>query len=150
MEDQNVTAAQVIAASEKLETDSAALYRELAARFPQRAGMFEAAAQDSEKLRLTITRTYQETISDALEACFCFQGLRLKDYGADMGLGGKVALAEALQVAKALEKTAVTFYEEVAVRSQSLLATIPGAFKRAARKRTARLQEIEALHQRSR
>jgi hypothetical protein len=44
-----------------------------------------------------------------------------------------------------LEEKATAFYQEVAERSQSLLATIPAAFKRVAKKRTVRKHQWEAL-----
>ena len=54
-------------------------------------------------------------------------------------LGGAVALAIAL------EETAIAFYQDVAEASESLLATIPRAFKRVARTRRRRKDKLQAL-----
>ena len=69
----------------------------------------------------------------------------LEDYQVEPELPDDVALADALQMAIALEDHAVRLYQEVAQRSQSLLATIPAAFRRVAKKRTARRKRWEAL-----
>jgi len=145
MEGLNLTAATIISFSQQLEDDSAALYQELARRFPEQADTFMAAVKQSNKNKVWITRTYQETISDALEACFGFQGISLKDYQVEWALPEGASYSEALQTAIVLEHEAIAFYHDVAERSKSLLATIPGAFKRAAKKRAAGKHELEAL-----
>ncbi len=145
MEEINLTTATVISFSQQLEEDSAAFYEQLAERFTEHADTFMAAVKQSHKNKVWITRTYQETISDALEACFCFQGLNLKDYEIEWALPEGASYPEALRTAIALEDKTIAFYQDVAERSESLLATIPGAFKRAAKKRAARKRELEGL-----
>ncbi len=145
MEDINLTASMIVSFSEKLEDATATFYQELSRRFPDQSAAFTKAAEDAQKHKVWIVRTYQETISDALEACFCFQGMSLQDYGVEPELPDDAGLADALLMAIGLEDEAVRLYEEVAERSQSLLATIPAAFRRVVKKRTARRRQWEEL-----
>jgi len=145
MKDRPVTASAVISFSQKLEGSSSRFYEELAQRFAECRETFLGFARDGSKNQLLITRTYQETISDALEAGFSFQGLRLEGHLVELTLPVDMSLAEALEMAIDLEERAVAFYEEVAERSQSLLATIPGAFRRVARRRRRRKAALEAM-----
>ncbi|HUV95108.1 MAG TPA: hypothetical protein VMX14_09810 [Anaerolineae bacterium] len=145
MRDRPITASAVISFSQELEGGSSRFYEELAQRFAECRETFLGFATDGNKSRVLITRTYQETISDALEAGFSFQGLRLEDHLVELTLPVDMSLAEALQMAIGLEEKAVAFYEEVAERSQSLLATIPGAFRRVARRRRRRKGALEAM-----
>ncbi len=145
MEDVNLTASMIVSFSEQLEDATTSFYEELCGRFPDHSEAFAKAAEDAQKHKTWIVRTYQETISDALEACFCFQGMNLQDYPVEPKLSEGARLADALQIAIAMEQQAVRLYEEVAERSQSLLATIPAAFRRVAKKRAARERQWEGL-----
>jgi hypothetical protein len=145
MEDANLTASLVVSFSEKLEDATTEFYETLAHRFAVRSYRFAQAAQDAQKHKIWLVRTYQETISDALEACFCFQGMNLRHHEVDLTLPEDAGLPLALQMAIDLEEKAIAFYQEVAERSQSLLATIPAAFKRVAKRRAARKQQWEGL-----
>lgn len=146
MENQDLTASAIIHFSEKLENRSTAFYKELAARFAEHKEAFLAFARESQKNKVWVTRTYQETISDALEACFCFEGLPLNDYAFEPTLTKDASYADALAMALLLEEKATAFYQDVAERSESLLATITGAFKRVAKKRNKRKLKLESLH----
>ena len=106
---------------------------------------FAGWAEDCGKSSIQVTRTYQETITDALEAGFSFGGLSLAAYEVDLELTARIGLDQALSKAAALEERAIAFYGDVAERSESLLATIPRAFRRAARTRRRRLEGLEAL-----
>ncbi len=145
MDDTNVTASMIVSFSEKLEDATTAFYETLAHKFAERSHAFAKAAQDAQKHKVWLVRTYQETISDALEACFCFQGMNLKHHKVHLTLPEDAGLPLALQTAIDLEEKAIAFYQEVAERSESLLATIPAAFKRVAKNRTARRQQWEGL-----
>jgi len=144
---ENLTASSIISYVQSLEDGSAAFYGELAERFKGHRDSFAAFAAESKKNKVTVVRTYQETITDALEACFCFEGLELASYAVDTALAEGVSLTDALNVAIELEDAAIRFYLEVAERSEALLATIPRAFKRVARKRSKRKDCLEALLQ---
>jgi hypothetical protein len=140
-----LTASAIISFSTDLEARSAGFYRELRKRYPQHEGTFASWAEECEKSSIQITRTYQETITDALEAGFSFSGLGLAAYEVDVDLPAGIGLDQALEKAVALEEGAVAFYQDVAERSDSLLATIPRAFRRVARTRHRRLEKLETL-----
>jgi len=145
MGDQQLTAAAIISFCERLQDDSARFYEELARRFPEHRRAFEGYAQRCERDKTQIQRTYQETVTDALETGYSFEGLSLQEYVVDLSLAPDADLNAAIDVAVALEKRAIAFYEDVARRSQSLLATIPRAFERVAQRRSERLSELEAM-----
>jgi len=145
MEDTNVTTASIIHFAENLEDQSAAFYDELTGQFAPYKDKFLGFARESRKNKVLIVRTYQETITDALEACFSFEGLSLQKY-AVAGLSAKGhTLADAAAMGIALEETAIRFYSEVAVLCQSTLATIPRAFQRVAEGRKKRLAELRGM-----
>ena len=145
MEDTNITASAVISFTQELEDCSAAFYEQLAELFEVTRETFLAFAVEDRKNKKMVTRTYQETISDALEACFAFEGLRLTDYAIETTLVASTGYSEALEMAIALEDEICEFYVDVAERSQSLLATIPRAFRRVVKKRSKRKPKLHAL-----
>lgn len=140
-----VTASSVISFAEQLEDRSAALYRDLAEAFPDRRDTFLSLADDCEKTKTSVVRTYRETISDALEAGFSFEGLNLADYEVDVTLGEGDGYETAMERAIALEAKAAGFYKDVGDRSRSLLATISMAFKSSARTRRRRQKKLQSL-----
>ena len=142
---ESLTASSIISFAEKIEDDSASFYAALAKSFEEQEGLFLGFAKESKKNKVAIVRTYQETITDALEACFAFEGLDLRDYVIDTTLAESIGLADALTVALTLEDTTCMFYLDAAERSQGLLATIPRVFTRVARKRSKRREQLKAL-----
>ena len=133
-----VTAASVISFVERLEDQSTAFYKGLAERYPEGRDAFREFAESGQKDKRAIVRTYRETVSDALETGFSFQGLDLNAYETDTHLAEDAGIHEALDQALALEERAAAFYRDVAERSRSLLATIPMAFRSAAKRRERR------------
>jgi len=146
MERANLTASAIIKFTQDLEERSMRFYEELAQRFEKHKETFRVFAKDSKRNGVLITRTYQETITDALEACFGFEGLDLADYQVNRVLAEGISYSEALQAAIHLEEAATRFYIDAADRSESLLATIPSAFKRVAKKRGKRKVKLQVLH----
>ncbi len=146
MENLSLTASAVISFVGRLEDSTATFYEELAERFVGDKETLLGFAKESRKNKLWVTRTYQETISDALEACFAFQGLNLGEYAVETVLVEGASYSDALKMAIELEKKAIEFYLDVAECSQSLLATIPRAFSRVAKRRGKRKLELESLH----
>jgi rubrerythrin len=145
MGEPNLTAAAIVSFSGQLEDRSSAFYQELAKRLPEHANTFLDFAEQGRKYKMWVTRTYQETISDALEACFCFEGLSLSDYPLPSALADDMSKEEALAAARELEDTATAFYLEAADCSESLLATVPAAFRRVAKRRAKRKAKLETL-----
>jgi rubrerythrin len=145
MSDGPLTAATVIRFTRELEDRSAAFYAALAERFPQHAEFLARCADECGKHKEQIVRTYQETVTDALETNYAFAGLSLPEYEQGLDLAPGAGLAEALAAARQLEATAVAFYNAVAEGAESLLATIPRAFTRVAKRRQRRAEELAAL-----
>jgi len=144
MEGPNVTASAIISFAEKLEDGSSKFYEKLAEKYPESKEIFLAFAKESKKNRVLVIRTYQETITDALEACF-IKGLNLKDYLVETTLKEGMSYFDALKMAIELEEKASKFYSDVAERSKSLLATIPSAFKKVAKRRNNRKLKLKSL-----
>ena len=145
MGETTITASAIISFAQRLEDNSSVLYERLADLFTGQAELFQAFASEGSKNKKVIVRTYQETISDALEACFSFEGMRLEEYEVNTGIPEATSYAEAITLALQIEEKACKFYLDVAERSQALLATIPMAFKRVARKRNKRKDKLQAL-----
>lgn len=147
MKDMNVTASAIISFAGKLEDSSSTFYEGLAERWVESKETFLTFAKEGRKNKTLVIRTYQETISDALEACFSFEGLDLRDHEVETALAEDASYAEALGMAIDLEERACAFYLDVAERSESLLATIPRAFKRVVKKRGKRKLELQSLRE---
>jgi hypothetical protein len=145
MSEQPLTAAVIMAYTQELETRSARFYETLAGRFVAHQAIFAEFARDCQKNGTQVLRTYQETISDALEAGFSFEGASLPDYQAEVSLPEGISLSGAVGQALALEEQAIAFYLDVAERSASLLATIPRVFRRVARTRQRRRERLASL-----
>jgi rubrerythrin len=143
MERTVVTASAVITFAEKLEDQTSSFYEELAKKFANDKEAFESFAKESEKSKILVVRTYRETITDALEACYSFERLNLDGY--KVKLSTVSDRAESLKTAIQLEDEAIKFYSDVAERSKSLLATIPMAFERVAKSRKSRKLKLESL-----
>jgi rubrerythrin len=139
------TASAIINLVEKSEDKAADFYQKLAQKYPKNKETFLAYAEESKKNKILVVRTYRETITDALEACFSFEGLSPKDYETKTTLGEKTSLSEALKIAIELEDKASKFYIKVAELSKNLLATIPAAFKKVAQRRDNRKQALKSL-----
>lgn len=140
-----LTASAIISFSEKLEDESSRFYTELAKRFEHNKELFTGFAQESQKNKVLVKRTYQETITDALEACFSFKGMNLTSYSAQTNLDENVTYSDALKAAVQLEEKAFRFYSDAAECGKSLLATIPRAFKKVAETRSKRREKIASL-----
>ena len=145
MEEPNVTASAIISFAEKLEDESSKFYDKLAERYMEGKETFLSFVKESTKNKVLVIRTYQETISDALEACFSFKGLNLSDYLTETKLTEGVSYSDALKMAIQLEEKASKFYSDAAERSKSLLATIPRAFRKVAERRNNRKLKLKSL-----
>lgn len=140
-----VTASAVIAFAERLEDDSATFYRMLAERCTESKELFLSFAGESKRNKTLIVRTYQETITDALEACFCFKGMNLGEYSVHTTLPKDAKHTNAFAAALKHEEKAIKFCSDAARLSEGFLGTIPRVFKKIAEKRKARQQVIESL-----
>jgi len=144
MEESGITCAAIISSTQKIERETAKFYEHLAERYTDDKADFLSFSKESKKNEVLITRTYQETISDALEACF-IEGLNLNNIVLARTLSRDVDFATALRMAIRLEDEATKFYSEIAERTRSLLATIPMVFKKVAKNRKNRKLKLESI-----
>ena len=140
-----ITASTIISFCTNLEGRSEAFYNAMSARFPEQGTAFSGMARDCDKSSTQVTRTYQETVTDALETGFSFASISLADYETDTELPAEADLPQAVGQALALEEAAIAFYLAVAESSESLLATIPRAFRRVAKTRRRRRETLETI-----
>ncbi len=140
---EEATCSAIITFADKLEDRSSKFYENLAAKAAEEKEIFVAFAKESMKNKVLVTRTYQETITDALEACFI--QINLSNYSAEATLTEDMNYIDGLKTAIKLEEEASRFYQDAAERSQSLLATIPRAFKKVAERRGSRKAKLESL-----
>lgn len=145
MEDTMLTASAIMHYVEKLEEESATFYEKLAQKFTQGQDAFLGFAKESKKNKTHLVRTYQETISDALEAMFSFEGLALPDHDFEAALAEETGFREAVELAVEIEEKTSKLYVQIAEQAQSLLATIPRAFSRVAKTRGARKETLQAM-----
>jgi hypothetical protein len=140
-----MTASAIITFVQRLETESSAFYDKLADIIQENKEAFVAFAKEGRKNRNLIVRTYQETISDALEACFSFEGLDPSDYSIETAIAQNTDRAQAVKMAINLEENASRVYADLAECSTSLLATIPRAFKRVGDMRRNRIPKLQRI-----
>ncbi|MEM2905142.1 MAG: hypothetical protein QW587_05320 [Candidatus Bathyarchaeia archaeon] len=145
MERLGLTASTLISFAEKLEEDASRFYERLADAYLQGRETFLAFAEAAKRSRALISRTYQETVSDAIETGFSFEDLDLNEYAAEAVVSRDWSYVEALKAALELEEKAARFYSDVAERSRSLLATMPRAFVKIAQERAERGQKLARL-----
>lgn len=142
--DTNLTTSTVLGFAERLEEDSTRFYEELSEIFSEDKAFFLSFVREGKRNRILISRTYQETISDALEACFSFSNLNLNDFTVNTRVPLNLSRRVAMKIAMELEEKATKFYLTVADGS-SLLATISIAFKKVAEIRKNREQKLWSL-----
>jgi rubrerythrin len=143
-EEPSVTASAIISFAEKLEDDSSKFYEQLAKKYERNEELLFSFADESRKNKVLLVRTYQETITDALEACF-IGGIDMDDYVTKTSLPDEASYATALKIAIDLEDTASRFYSDSAGRSESMLATIPRALRKVAERRNKRKPKLKLL-----
>jgi hypothetical protein len=139
-----LTASAVMRYLDDLERDAEGWYRALAARYPDQTVAFERCAAICAKNRVQVLRTYQETVTDALETGYAFEGLDLSAFEG-VPTQPPSTLVDALTWSNSLEERAAACYEDVAARSARLLATIPRALQRAAEGRRRNAAALRAL-----
>ena len=145
MENTTLTASAIMSFSERLEDDSVAFYEKLAKRFDAGKEMFLRFGENSRKNKTLLVRTYQETISDALEASFSFKDLELTDFEFENMLEKDMSFKEALEMALEIEEKASMLYSQIAEQAKSLLATLPRAFSSVERRRRARKNILQSM-----
>ena len=143
------TASALLSFYGQMEDKITRFYQTLAARgtFSQSQQTFHTFAQESQKHKRRVLRTYREIVSDALETSFSFIGVKTEDYTMDTELPPDISFEKALTKAEVIEEISAKFCATAGQQSQSLLAGIPEAFQRIAKRKSERKQILHTLHE---
>lgn len=139
------TASETVSFARELETESAKFYENLAQRYLEGREIFLSFAKENNKNIVQTERAYFGVISDAIEGCFSFKGIDTDNYSIETTLSEGRSYADALNMAVALEEKIVKFYVDAAEVSKSLMADVPQAFERIAKKRNERILKLKSL-----
>lgn len=139
------TAAAVIRFAEEVEEKSAKLYSDCAKQYEESEEEFLSFVSENKKNVSLVKRAYYGVISDALEACFSFEGLTVDEYLFDTEFDEKAGLPEILKMSLEIEDKIQRFYQKAGELSESLLADVPRALKKVAEKRNERKHKLELL-----
>lgn len=139
------TMAAVMSFVSKVENESAQLYEDYARRYPKIGDIFSSFVKENKRFEKGIKQTYFGVITDTIEACYSFGGLDTDDYEFVIHSDPGTTLADALQMALEMEDKIEKFYLKVAELSNSLMADIPIACKRVAKKRQDRKSTLQSL-----
>lgn len=143
------TASALLSFYSQMEDNITCFYQTLAAReaFSQDHQTFHVFALESQKHKKRILRTYREIVSDALETSFSFTSVKTEDYTMDTELPSDITYEKALTKAEVIEGLSAKFCATAGQQSQSLLAGIPQAFQRIAKRKLERKQLLQTLHE---
>ena len=144
------TASSAISFSGKLEDDSVKLYESLTQKYPEGNDVFLSLIRENRHNKTFVERAYYSVISDALEGCFSFEGIDTDDFLIPTGLAQDASYSDALNAAILAEEKIMQFYSAAAEVSRSLMADVPRAFEKIAKKRAQRIERLRSLIERER
>jgi rubrerythrin len=130
--------------AKELETESARFYEDLSQRFPNDKEFFLSFAKENGDYITQIERAYYGVITDAIEGCFAFNVNR-EQYNFKTELAEGATYSETLRKAIEIEERIIKFYSDAAEQSKSLMADVPRAFSRVAKKRAVRQSTLRSL-----
>ena len=142
---QSPTSSEVISFAAKLEENSGNFYDELALRGANDREIWKSFSAQNRKNKAAVQRAYYGVISDALEGCIAFAEMDTDNYTINTELPSDLGYAESLRKAIEIEHMITAFYLDAARSAKSLLADVPIAFERIARKRNERQLELKKL-----
>lgn len=142
------TASAIISAYSRLEDQAVKFYEDLASneKYAEDKETFLALAKENKKHKTMVVRAYREVITDALEACFSFDPpLQESNYGVRTELTADMSYSDILKIAMDLEEKIHRFCIDARKSCFGLLADIPQAFERVAKRKTHRKQTLKSL-----
>jgi len=139
------TASAVIRFATEVEEKSAKFYDDCAKRHREIAETFLSFVRENKKNVTFVKRAYYGVISDALEACFSFEGLKTDEFLFKAEFDEKAHLSDILEMSLQMEDKIQKFYQKAGESSEKLLADVPRAFKKIADKRKERKNELASL-----
>jgi hypothetical protein len=132
------TASMAVSFAKQLETDSSAIYEEMAKSDQKNQELFLSFVKENKRFILDVERAYYGVITDALEGCFSFD-LESDKYAFPPAGGGPAA--RALGIEDAISR----YYREAAESSRGLMADVPRMFDLIAKKRASRIARLKSL-----
>lgn len=139
------TATAAVSFHGRLQEQAAKFYEELARRFAEGRETFLAFAKEHMKHQRDVQRVYYYIITDAMEACFAFEGMNADDYKIKTELKGDIGYADALKMAIAIEDQTYNFCVDGANRCRGLLHDVPEALDIVAKRAMRRKQTLQSL-----
>ena len=140
-----ITASAAIRFSGELEEASAGFYDELGQIFPECRDFCLSCIEQNRKFSSEVQRAYYGVISDALEGCFSFENIDSDDFTIPGSPGDPGSLSDAMSVAAEMEDTVMRFYQSSYEVSKSLIADVALVFRKIARRRAERIEEIRSF-----
>jgi len=139
------TASEAVSFSRELENESAKFYQNLAQRYAKGKEIFLSFAKENGKNVVQVERAYYGVITDAIEGCYSFGGIDTDNYSIETTLSEGKSYSDALSMAIALEEKITKYYLDAAEVSKALMADVPQAFERIAKKRNERILKLKSL-----
>lgn len=139
------TTAAVIRFATEVEGKSAEFYEDCAKKYKESSEIFLSFVRENKKNVTFVKRTYYGVISDALEACFSFKGLKVDEFLLETAFDEKASLPDVLKMSLEMENKIQEFYQRASALSESLMADLPRALKKVAEKRKERKHTLESL-----
>ena len=139
------TASEAVSFSTELENESAEFYQDLAQRYAEDKDTFLSFAKENGRNVVQVQRAYYGVITDAIEGCYSFGGIDTDNYCIETTLSQGKSYSDALNMAIALEEKITKYYLDAAEVSKSLMADVPQAFGRIAKKRNERVFKLKSL-----
>ena len=137
------TAAEAISFHAKLQDEAAKFYEELNGKFLD--SQFLLFAEEHRKHKRDVQRTYYYVITDAMEACFAFDGINEKRYVVDGKLAENISYVDAVKKAVEIEDNMHDFCIESASCSKGMLHDVPEALEFVAKRCVRRKKKLCAL-----
>jgi len=140
------TTSAIISFAKELEENCIKYYEKLLQKFPQDKETFLAFIKENKKNVVLVQRVYYEVITDAIEGCFSYEGLDTDNYKFDIELPKNASYSKVLENATKIEEKIQKYYLDTAEVSRSLMADIPRAFERVAKKRDKRKIQLKSFY----
>ena len=136
------TASSVINYIAKIETDSAVFYNRCADRSDECKDLYKSLAKENKKFGKRIKKVYYNSVTDALETNFSFQGLHaaLDVPETDTAL----SVTDQLKMCLQLEANIQSFYDQAADLSKGLLDDVNRVMKRISAAREKRKEDLQS------
>ncbi|UCH02965.1 MAG: hypothetical protein JSV20_04090 [Candidatus Bathyarchaeota archaeon] len=139
------TATAALSFHSQLQEQAAKFYEKLAHRFVDNKEKFLSFAKEHRKHQKDVQRAYNYIITDAMEACFAFEGMNEDDYKIFTELKENITFTDAMKLATTIEDKTYNFCVDGAERSKGMLHDVPEALEIVAKRTLRRKQALQSL-----